>query len=107
MADPSATPPQFYSQEQVQQILNVAIARQDYDGEFSRAQLFEIAEELEIPPQCLIQAEQTWLKQQSESQERLAFNAYRQDKLKAQCVRNGITSGGLLAITALLNFEVL
>lgn len=78
MANTTAAPPQFYSQEQVQQILNVAIARQASDRQasddaFSRAQLFKIAEELEISPQCLAQAEQAWLIQQSESQQRLTL----------------------------------
>ncbi len=104
MANSNAKPPQFYSQEQIQQILNVAIARQAYEGEFSRDQLFEIAEDLGISEPCLIQAEQTWLEHQVESQQRLAFDTYRQGKLKAQCVRYSITSVGLLAIAGLFNF---
>jgi hypothetical protein len=34
---------QTYNQDQVQQILQLAIARKDSDGEWSREQLWEIA----------------------------------------------------------------
>lgn len=99
MAESPTSAPQFYSQEQVQEILNVAIARQSYDGEFSREQLFEIADELGIPHTCLVSAEQTWLQQQTESQQKRAFDIYRQSKLKSKLGRYGIIGAGLLAIT--------
>ena len=42
-----------YYQEDIQQILQIAIARQVQDAEFSHEQLLEIAAELEISPECL------------------------------------------------------
>jgi len=71
-----------YHQEDIQQILQIAIARQAYEGEFSREQLLEIAAELEISPECLQSAEREWVVQQGESQKRQAFNTYRHGKLR-------------------------
>lgn len=44
-----------YHQEDIQQILQIAIARQADDTEFSHEQLLEIAAELEISSECLKQ----------------------------------------------------
>ena len=71
-----------YHQEDIQQILQIAIARQAYEGEFSREQLLEIAAELEISPECLQAAEGEWLTQQAALQQRQAFNTYRRGKLQ-------------------------
>ena len=73
-----------YSQEDVQQILQLAIARQvdDNDQEFSYQQILEIATELQISPDTLQQAERDWLGKQSEVEQRQAFNLYRQSKFK-------------------------
>lgn len=76
--------PRSYSQEQVQQILQLAIARQtdDRDQEFSYQQIIEIAAELQISPEAVKQAECDWIAQQSEVQQRKAFDLYRQGKFK-------------------------
>lgn len=71
-----------YDQEDIQQILNIAIARQVHKGEFSREQLLEIAAELEISSECLQAAEREWLAQQSGIQKRQEFNLYRRGKLQ-------------------------
>ncbi len=71
-----------YHQEDIQQILQIAIARQAYEGEFSREQLLEIAAELEISPECLQVAEREWLAQQADLQKRQDFNAYRRGQLQ-------------------------
>jgi hypothetical protein len=71
-----------YHQEDIQQILQIAIARQAYEGEFSREQLLEIAAELEISPECLQTAEREWLAQQTDIQKRQEFNTYRRGKLQ-------------------------
>jgi 2TM domain len=95
-----------YSQEEIQQILQLAIARQTYEGEFTHEQLLEIAAELEISPATLQAAEQDWLAQQGELQQRQAFNNYRYGKLKKRfgnfvifnsffVLLNFIGSGGL------------
>lgn len=107
MNDDSATVPASYTQEQVQQILNVAIARQTYEGEFSRTQLFEIAEELGISDQCLVAAEKSWLVTQTESRKRTEFDLYRQGRLKRKVERFGFTSGALIIFNALTGFSSL
>ncbi|MDM3856011.1 MAG: 2TM domain-containing protein [Aphanizomenon gracile PMC649.10] len=73
-----------YSQEDVQQILQLAIARQvdDNDQEFSYQQILEIATELQISPDILQQAERDWLGKQNEVEQRQAFNLYRKSKFK-------------------------
>lgn len=81
-----------YHQEDIQQILQIAIARQAYEGEFSRQQLLEIAAELEISPECLQLAEQEWLTQQSESQERQKFNLDRRKKLQKRFGNYGLVN---------------
>ena len=53
--------PRCYQQEDIQQILNLAIARQGDGEEFSREHLVEIAAELGISPDTLLEAEQEWL----------------------------------------------
>ena len=104
MAKDSAEVPAVYTQEQVQQILNVAIARQTYDGEFSRDQLLEIADELGISKSCLLSAEETWLSQRTETEARLAFDQYRQGQLKKKLERCGYASGTLVVLNALTGF---
>ncbi|MGL4618417.1 2TM domain-containing protein [Chroococcidiopsis sp.] len=81
-----------YHQEDIQQILQIAIARQAYEGEFSRQQLLEIAAELEISPECLQLAEQEWLTQQSDSQERQKFNLDRRKKLQKRFGNYGLVN---------------
>ncbi|MBE9017066.1 MAG: hypothetical protein CLLPBCKN_001837 [Chroococcidiopsis cubana SAG 39.79] len=83
---------QTYHQEDIQQILQIAIARQAYEGEFSRQQLLEIAAELEISPECLQLAEQEWLTQQSDSQERQKFNLDRRKKLQKRFGNYGLVN---------------
>lgn len=71
-----------YRSDDVQQILQRALARQQ-EGEFSHAQLLEMAAELGIPPETLHQAEQEWLAQQGEARDRRVFQAYRRQAFKA------------------------
>lgn len=73
---------QTYRQEEVQEILQLAIAQKSYQGEFTRDQLFEMAAELEIPPETVQAAEKAWLSQQLDAQKRKAFDKYRWHQLK-------------------------
>jgi len=66
-----------YSQEDVQQILQRAIARQPRLGEFTRAQLQEMAAELGISPQELDLAEQEWKAWQQLNNQHREFQRYR------------------------------
>lgn len=87
-----------YSQEEVQQILQLAIARQtdDLDQEFSYQQILEIAAELQISPDLVKVAEQDWLGQKSEVQQRQAFEVYRWGKFKKRLGNYTIVNGFLL-----------
>ena len=87
-----------YHQEDIQQILQIAIARQVHEGEFSREQLLEIAAELEISPACLQVAEQEWLAQQGLLQKRQAFNTYRRGKLRKRFGNYVIVNSFLLLL---------
>ncbi|MBC1237972.1 2TM domain-containing protein [Nostoc sp. 2RC] len=89
-----------YNQEDVQQILQLAIARQadDKDKEFSYEQILEIAAELEISPDSLKLAERDWLLQQSQSQQRKAFDAYRKRRFQKRLGNYAIFNGFLILI---------
>src|SRR5579883_734529 len=93
-----------YSQEDVQQILHLAIARHadDKNKEFSYAQLLEIAAELEISSESLRLAEREWSEQQGEIQQRQAFNAYRQGRFKKR-VGNYVIINSVLVLVDLLS----
>ncbi|NEP60122.1 MAG: 2TM domain-containing protein [Symploca sp. SIO2G7] len=93
--------PSFYRQEDVQQILNLAIARQADQGELSREQLVEIATELGISPENILQAEQEWIVQQEEQQKRQEFNLYRSIQLKKNFGKFIIINAFLVAINLL------
>ncbi|MBO3458153.1 2TM domain-containing protein [Aetokthonos hydrillicola Thurmond2011] len=92
-----------YSQEDVQQILHLAIARHadDKNKEFSYEQIQEIAAELDISPESLKLAEREWLAQQGEIQQRQTFNIYRQDRFKKR-LRNYIIINGVLLLVNLI-----
>jgi hypothetical protein len=92
----------FYQQEDIQQILNLAIARQAKDGgEFSRDQLVEIAEELGISTETLLEAEQEWLIQQEQRQKHHAFNLYRHSQLKKRAGKYLIVNSFLVGLNLL------
>lgn len=90
-----------YNQDDIQQILNLAIARQSHDAEFTREQLVEIASELDISPECLQSAEQDWLAKLGESQKRQDFNTYRRGKLQKQFGKYLIVNSFLVPLNLL------
>lgn len=100
MAASESKATRLYNQEDVQQILHLAIARQadDKEKEFSYEQLLEIAAELEIPPESLKLAERDWLDKQGEMQQRQAFNNYRQRRLKKRFGKYAIVNSVLMLV---------
>jgi 2TM domain len=92
-----------YSQEDVQQILQLAIARQadDKDTEFSYEHLLEIATELEISPESLKLAERDWIVQQGQVQKRKAFDVFRIRKFKKHLGNYTIVNGFLMLLDLL------
>ena len=89
----------LYRAEDAQQILKIAIARQAEGGELSRAQLFEIASELNIAPADLAAAEQEWLLQQGERAEQQSFDRMRQDRFRSHLIRSLIIGGLVVALS--------
>ncbi len=89
-----------YSQEDVQQILQLAIARQanDTDKEFSYQQLLEIATELNIPLESLQIAEREWIDQRGEMQKRQEFNSHRVGGFKKRLGKYAIVNTFLLVL---------
>jgi len=91
-------PPESYSTEEIQQILYLAITKSTETKELSRKHLWEIAAELDIDTQIVLQAEQDWLNQKIVSKKKQEFNLYRQGKLKNQGVRYLIINGFIFSI---------
>ncbi len=104
---PESSVSRSYSQEDIQQILNLAIAQQDYEGEFSHAQLLEIAEELEISTETLREAEMLWQERQSGLLQRQAFNQHRRARLKRRVGRYTIMNTGFVLLNGLTGFSFL
>lgn len=92
---------EIYRSEDVQQILQIAIARQAEAGELTRAQLFEIADEMGISTAEMTLAEQEWLTRCGESQEKQAFDRFRQHKLQQNLMRYLIVNAFLVAFNYL------
>jgi 2TM domain len=96
-----------YSQEDVQQILNIALAQHPHDGtELSYAQLLEIADELRIAPATLKLAENKWLTQQSSNQKFQEFEVYRRSRFQDKSGKYAITNACLIALNFLTGFGV-
>jgi 2TM domain len=92
-----------YSQEDIQQILNLALTKKNANGdlEFSHAQLVEIAEEMDIDLNTLQDAELDWAKYQTSSQQRSEFDKYRRHKLQKGFGSFVITNTFLVTINLL------
>ncbi|MBP0016668.1 MAG: 2TM domain-containing protein [Cyanobacteria bacterium SBLK] len=89
--------PKTYQQEEIQQILQIAIARQTESDELTEAQLQEMASDLGISPASLQEAQQEWLQQQIQQTKRQAFNLYRQERFRQKTVTYAILGGFLVA----------
>lgn len=90
-----------YRQEDVQQILQLAIAHQDHTEEFSYDQLVEIAKELEIPLEKLQAAEQEWLQKKGKLKYRKQFDLDRYQKLKKETGKYIIANSFFVVINLL------
>ncbi|ACK66534.1 conserved hypothetical protein [Rippkaea orientalis PCC 8801] len=100
MSPSGLQPPESYSKDDVQEILHLAIARKTDVEELSRAQLWEIAAELDIDYESLQAAEQDWLKGKVLRSKRQEFDQYRREQLKQKAIRYGIINSFLI----MLNF---
>jgi 2TM domain len=94
-------PEEIYRQEDAQQILHLAIARQAEEGELSRTQLFEIAAELNISPADIRAAELEWIANKGVLQEQASFNLFRRGKFQRQFTKFLIINGFFVALDLL------
>lgn len=91
-----------YSQDDIQQILSLAISRQAKTEDcLSRTQLVEIADELGISPAELSQAEQCWQDQKGRQAQRALFDRDRQQRFQRKGTRYLIVNGFLVALDLL------
>jgi transcriptional regulator with XRE-family HTH domain len=91
-----------YSQEDVQQILNIALAEYPHsDTELSYKQLLEIADELRISPDTLKLAETSWLTKQSSTEKFKEFELHRRSKFQDRLGRYFVVN------TCLVTFNLL
>ncbi|MDY7016011.1 MAG: 2TM domain-containing protein, partial [Cyanobacteriota bacterium] len=91
-----------YQQEEAQQILQLAFARQTEGGELSREQLLEMAAELGISSDCLQAAELEWREGQHIQQQYQAFDRDRKQRLAHQLGKYGIINIFLLSLDWLI-----
>lgn len=88
----------LYRQDEVQQILHIAIARQASTGELTRSQMIEIAEEMGISLAELHAAETEWLQQRRVDQERHLFDQYRRTRFRHRVTRYVIVNAFLIIL---------
>jgi 2TM domain len=94
-----------YSQEDVSNILNIALSRHS-NLELSHAQLLEVAQELSIAPDILKLAESQWRTRQTIIEKHQDFKAYRRSKLHDRFGRYAIINICLLPLNLLTGFGV-
>jgi hypothetical protein len=82
----------LYPAEDAQQILSIAMARQTESGELSRIQLLEIAEELGISAETLVEAEREWDIKKYEIADQRQF-----DRERKQCFQHSLSRFCFLA----------
>jgi hypothetical protein len=87
-----------YQAEDAQAILQIAIARHTEEGELTRTQLFEIAEELGISEITLLEAEQQWSLQRQERVELSEFDQCQRQKFQSHLVRFAIINTALFVL---------
>ncbi|MGD1717468.1 2TM domain-containing protein [Dapis sp. BLCC M172] len=98
MTNPQNQITQTYAQDDVQQILQLALTNRSEGGELTKAQVLEIAQEMGISPEELAAAEQKWLTQRGEFQEKQVFNQVRREKLKQSAIKYGIVNSFLVLL---------
>ena len=78
---------EIYQAEDAQAILQLAIARQTEEGELTRNQLLEIAEELGISATTMADAEQEWRLQRVEKADLRAFDEFQKQRFQSHLIR--------------------
>ena len=102
----TSSQPKTYRQDEVQEILHLAIANQAKAGELSRDQLFEIADELGLSPNDIHEAEREWQGLQRIDQEKQAFIRWRRLQFHQHSVKYLIVNGFLVVFDFLTYGDV-
>ena len=97
MSDITPQYPNSYSQEDIQEILQIAIANHHTDDELSREQLWEIASELDISNAVIQSAEKNWLEQKTVNRQRRAFDLHRRQKFQQKLTKFAIVNTFLVS----------
>lgn len=95
-----------YQPEDVQQILQLAMKRQQDSSELTREQLLEIASDLGINTDDLAAAEQEWLSHKEEYQDQLVFNQVRREQLQQSLVKYGIVNTFLVILNVVTSHTI-
>jgi hypothetical protein len=98
--------PDFYNEEQVQQILHKAIARKGARQDLTRDQVREIASDLGISDADFAIAEQEWLTQSVQDQERVVFDTYKKKKFRDRAIKYTIVNAFLIGIDLMLSSRI-
>ncbi len=96
-----------YSQEDVREIMNIALANYStLDTELSYSQLLEIAQELSISPDSIELAKSQWLDLHGEIKKHQQFDSYRRSKLKDRFGKYTIVNACLIPLNFFTGFGV-
>ena len=96
MSDNPSQYPESYSQDDIQEILYMAIAAKDDRELLTRQHLLEIARELDIDGKTLEIAEKKWLEQKAIDRQRQAFNLHRRQQFRQKSTKFLIVNGFLV-----------
>ncbi|MEM7590225.1 MAG: 2TM domain-containing protein [Cyanobacteria bacterium P01_A01_bin.83] len=102
MSDINPTYPDSYNQEDIQQILQLAIAKHHTEEELTRQQLWEIAAELDISNATIREAERDWLDQKVIDRQRRAFDLHRRQKFKQKLTKYAIVNTFILSFNLIV-----
>jgi 2TM domain len=96
-----------YSQEDIREILNIALAdRSTLDTELPYSQLLEIAQELRISPETIELAKNRWLDRQQAIKKHHDFDLYRRSKLQDRLGKYAIVNACLIPLNFFTGFGV-
>jgi 2TM domain len=96
-----------YSQEDVREILDIAMAdRSTLDPELSHPQLLEIAQELSISPEVIELAKDRWLSQQQAIKKHQQFDLYRRSKLQDRISKYAMVNACLIPLNFFTGFGI-
>jgi 2TM domain len=96
-----------YSQEDIREILNIALAHHaTIDPELSHDHLLEIAQELQVSPDSIEFAKKQWIDRHDEIEKHQQFNIYRRSKLQDRFGKYAIVNACLIPLNFFTGFGV-